>query len=178
MPVAAPLRVPTAAARSHSWTGRTPQPVRREPDDHDEQHAEDDQVDLWIVGKPLRQPDRDGRADQRPGERPHPADDGGVDGFHRPVQGEGSGRLDVARPLGLDPADKAHDGRGDEEGGQLGAEGRHADPFRDVLIVPDRLQAEAEPAAHQQRHDAGGEPRRRPASTGRWSARTARCQAA
>ena len=130
----------------------TPQPVRGQPDDEDEQDAENRQVDLGIVREALGQPDRDGGADQRADHRADPPDDGGVHGLDRPVQGERPAGLDIAGSLRLYRADDAHDERGDHERGELGAERQHADALRHVLVVPDRPQPEPEAAADEPRH--------------------------
>src|SRR3989442_12561947 len=136
---------------------RLHEPARQEQDDRDEQHAEDQQVEVHPADRQVfLEEDVEDRAQHRAVDRADAADERDEEGVEGPVRAEGVRRVVANVVIGEEPARESGERRREHQGQELEPERADAAGLARRFVLADRLHPEARPRALEGRHAADG----------------------
>src|SRR2546425_9203572 len=127
---------------------RLHEPARQEQDDRDEQHAEDQQVEVHPADRQVfLEEDVEDGAQHGAMDRADAADERDEEGVEGPVRAEGMRRVIADVVIGEEPAREPGERRREHQGQELEPERADAAGLGRLFVLADRLHAEARPRA-------------------------------
>src|SRR5213596_888701 len=136
---------------------RLHEPARQEQDDRDEQHAEDQQVEVHPADREVfLEEDVEDRAQHGAMDRADAADERNEQGVEGPGRAEGVRRVVADVVVGEEPTGEPRERRRERERQELEPERADAARLGRLLVLADRPHAEPETRAAQRRDDGDG----------------------